>query len=483
LTSNNSSSNLSVPLVSHRRAIITFVIVSLALMMSSIDMSVVSVSLPAIMNDLNANLAWASWIMTGSQLSQCIMMPIIGKLSDDWGRKRLFLIAVGVFAISSLAAGFATNIYMLIIFRVCEGLSGGAFLPSATGIISDAFGNRRATYIGLFASVFPIGAIIGPNLGGFLIDHLSWRWTFYINVPLAILLIILGTIVFPKGAVSNIRRKIDFKGAGLFAAALVCILFAVTNWANNSGVSGPITWILLPVGVVFLVIFFRQENRATNPMIELELLKWRPFLAANVYNFVYGMVVFGMFSFVPYYATVAYRMTAGQTGIILTPRSIAMVVLAAFTSFLLVRLRYRWPMIVGTLLAVMSLILLGQGFHDLTLLGRGIDNIVILAVIMAIGGIGMGIANPAANNALIDLVPEKVASVTGMRGMFRISGGIFGTAGVVLYLSFYQDKALGLQHVALFFALLLLCLIPVIFMIPDKVRPKGLNEPEGPAGH
>ena len=395
----------------------------------------------------------------------------------------LFLIAVGIFAISSLAAGFATNIYMLIIFRVCEGLSGGAFLPSATGIISDAFGNRRATYIGLFASVFPIGAIIGPNLGGFLIDHLSWRWTFYINVPLAILLIILGTIVFPKGAVSNIRRKIDFKGAGLFAAALVSILFAVTNWANNSGVSGPITWILLPVGIVFLVIFFRQENRATNPMIELELLKWRPFLAANMYNFVYGMVVFGMFSFVPYYATVAYRMTAEQTGIILTPRSIAMVVLAAFTSFLLVRLRYRWPMIVGTLLAVMSLILLGQGFHDLTLLGRGIDNIVILAVIMAIGGIGMGIANPAANNALIDLVPEKVASVTGMRGMFRISGGIFGTAGVVLYLSFYQDKALGLQHVALFFALLLLCLIPVILMIPDKVRPKGLNEREGPAGH
>jgi EmrB/QacA subfamily drug resistance transporter len=483
LTSNNSSSNPSVLPVSQRRAIITFVIVSLALMMSSIDMSVVSVSLPAIMNDMKANLAWASWIMTGSQLSQCIMMPIIGKLSDDWGRKRLFLIAVGIFAVSSLAAGFATNIYMLIVFRVCEGLSGGAFLPSATGIISDAFGNRRATYIGLFASVFPIGAIIGPNLGGFLIDHLSWRWTFYINVPLAILLIILGTVVFPKGAVSNIRRKIDFKGAGLFAAALVSILFAVTNWANNSGVSGPITWILLPVGIGLMVIFFRQENRASNPMIELELLKWRPFLAANLYNFVYGMVVFGMFSFVPYYATLAYRMTAGQTGIILTPRSIGMVVLAAFTSFLIIRLRYRWPMIVGTLLAVTSLILLGQGFHDLTLLGRNIDNIVLLAVIMAIGGIGMGIANPAANNALLDMVPEKVASVTGMRGMFRISGGIFGTAGVVLYLSFYQDKALGLQHVALFFALLLLCLIPVIFMIPDKVRQRGWDEPAGPAGH
>jgi EmrB/QacA subfamily drug resistance transporter len=462
------SNNLEPGEASKGRALFTFVIVSLALLMASIDMSVVSVSLPAIMLDLKTNLAWASWIMTGSQLSQGIVMPIIGKLSDDWGRKRLFLIAVGIFTVSSLAAGLSTNIYMLIIFRVCEGLSGGAFLPSATGIISDAFGNRRATYIGLFASIFPIGGIIGPNLGGFLIDHLSWRWTFYINVPIGILLIILGALVFPKGAVHASRRKIDFKGAGIFAGAMISILYAITNWANNPERAGLITWILLPLGLILMVLFFRQENKAPNPMIELQLLKWRPFLAVNIYNFVYGAVLFGVFSFIPYYASVAYGMTAGQTGVILTPRSIAMVVMAAITSFLIIKFKYRWPMIVGTLLGTLCLILLGEGLRDVTLLGANIDNIVILAVIMAIGGIGLGIANPAANNAVLDLVPEKVASVSGMRGMFRITGGILGTACTVLTLSFYQDKAVGLQHVAIFFGVLLLSLIPVIWMIPEN---------------
>ncbi len=463
----------SLPAVSHRRAIITFLIVSLGLLMASIDMTVVSVSLPAIMRDLKTNLAWSSWIMTGAQLSQGIMMPIIGKLSDDSGRKRLFLIAVGIFTLSSLAAGFAPNIYLLIIFRVCQGLSGGAFLPSATGIISDAFGPRRATYIGLFASIFPIGGIIGPNVGGFLIEHLSWRWTFYINIPIGVLLLILGTIIFPKSQVSASRRKIDFTGAALFAGAMICILYSITNWANNPQDAGPITWILLPVGTILMIIFLRQENKVPNPMIDLQLLKWRPFLAANIYNFVHGAVVFGMFAFIPYYASLAYGMSAIQTGLILTPRSIAMVVMAALCSLFIVKFRYRWPMIVGTVLAASSLLILGQGLRDITLVGHHIHNMVILMIIMGLGGIGMGIANPAANNAVLDLVPEKVASVTGMRGMFRISGGIFGMAGVVLTLSYYQDKAVGLQHIALFFAGLMLLLIPVIFMIPERTMKKS----------
>jgi MFS family permease len=306
-----------------------------------------------------------------------------------------------------------------------------------------------------------------------LIDQLNWRWTFYINVPFGILVIILGALVFSTGSANSSRSKIDFRGAGLFAGGLISLLYGITHWANNPHHIELITWILLPLGILFMVLFYREENRATNPMIDLQLLKWRPFLAANVYNFIYGAVVFGMFSFIPYYAVVAYKMTAGQTGIILTPRSVAMVVMAALTSFLLIKLNYRRPMILGTVLASASLVLLSRGFHDVVILGSGVDNLVILMVIIAIGGIGMGIANPAANNAILDMVPEKVATVTGMRGMFRISGGIFGTAGVVLTLSFYQDKGLGLQHVALFFAVLLLCLIPVIFMIPDSVRTRS----------
>ena len=433
-------------------------------------MTIVSVSLPSILTELKTSLAYVSWIMTGYQLSSTVIMPIVGKLSDDWGRKRIFMIAVVVFTISSLAAGFAPNIYLLIVFRIIQGIGGGAFLPSATGIISDAFGRRRSTAIGLFASVFPIGGIIGPNIGGFIIDHLSWRWIFFVNIPIGIMLFVLGTMVFPKGNVSPTKRKVDFVGAGLFAGAVLSILYGLTNWANHPDNPGLLTRILIALGIILFFLFGRQENRVKQPMIEMDLLRWRPFLAANIYNFVYGAIVFGMFAFIPYYATVGYGMTAGQSGLILTPRSIAMIAMAAVTSIYIMRFGYRLPMILGAVIVAVSFLIMSRGYHDINILGADVHNMVLLIIIVTMGGIGMGVANPAANNAVLDLFPQKVAAVTGMRGMFRITGGVFGTAVVVLALSHFQDKAAGLERLALVFAGLLILLIPIIFMIPDSAR-------------
>jgi EmrB/QacA subfamily drug resistance transporter len=461
--------------VPFRRGIIIFIVVSLALLMSSINSTVVTVCLPDILKNMNTSLAWTSWVITGFQLASSVMMPIIGKLSDDWGRKRLFLIAVAIFTASSLGSGLAPNIYWLIVFRVLQGMSGGAFLPSATGIVSDAFGARRTTYIGLFASIFPIGGIIGPNIGGFLIDHMSWRWTFFINIPLGFLLLLLGIFIIPKGSINPSRQKVDFSGAGLFIGAMLALLFGLTDWANDPQHIGITTWILLPAGFILFILFLRREGRVSNPMIDLQLLKWKPFLAANIYNFLYGAVVFGMFSFFPYYSTLAYNTTGSQNGLILTPRSAAAVILGAISSFLLIKFRYRLPMIVGSVVICLSFVLLGQGFHDLKIFGFDINNIAVLYVISVLGGIGMGIANPAANNAILDMVPGKVGSVVGMRGMFRMSGGVFGTAGVVLVLSYFQDKAQGMEHISLFFAAIMLGVIPLIFMIPDSARNRNLK--------
>ena len=174
------------PGITKRQAYIIFSIISLALLMSAIDSSIVTVSLPTILSDLNTNLAQVAWVITGYSFSMCIVMPIVGKLSDQWGRKRLFMIAVVIFTVSSLAAGFAPNIYFLIVCRVLQGIGGGAFMPSAVGIISDTFGRRRATAIGLFTSIFTIGGVIGPNLGGFIVDNVSWRWIFFVNIPIGI---------------------------------------------------------------------------------------------------------------------------------------------------------------------------------------------------------------------------------------------------------------------------------------------------------
>ena len=451
-----------------RTAYFSFAIVGLALLMSSVDTTIVAVSLRTILTDLRTNLAWVGWTMTGYQFAQSVTMPLAGKLSDEWGRKRLFLAAVFIFTLSSLAAGLAPNIYWLVFFRILQGIGGGIFLPSATGIVSDAFGKRRATAIGLFASIFPIGGILGPNIGGFIIDHYSWRWIFFVNIPIGVVLLICGWVVLPKSAAAPSRHGFDAAGAGLFSGAVLVILYATTNWAEQAGKFGIVTGLLFACGAILLYLFVRQEGKAQYPMIELKLLRWRPLLAVNIYNFIFGAVVFGLFSFIPYYAALAYGMTAGETGILLTPRALAMITVSALTSIFIARLRYRLPMITGLVTMALSLLLLSQGYHDLSILGIGLHNLVILTLLVALQGIGVGIANPAANNAAIDLIPEKTSTIIGLRGMFRSIGGVFGTAGLVFALSCYADKVLGLQEIFRYMSLLLLLLIPVVLLIPDR---------------
>jgi len=454
-----------------KQAYFTFAIVALAILMASIDSTIVAVSLPTILSDLQTNLAWVGWTITGYQFSQSIIMPIAGKLSDDWGRKRLFLAAVILFTISSVAAGLAPNIFALIIFRIIQGIGGGAFLPSATGIISDAFGERRAPAIGLFGSIFAIGCILGPNIGGFIIDYFSsWRWIFFVNVPIGVVLLLLGAIVLPGSNTIRSSHRIDAIGAGLFTGAILAVLYAMTTWANHPGEVRVITWVLFAIGAILLVIFIRHESRVPEPMIAITLLRWRPFLAANVYNFIFGAVVLGFFSFIPYYATVAYGMTAGQIGLILTPRAAAMIIMSVMTSLFIIRFRYRLPMIIGLVFMAVSLFLLSRGYHDGSILGLGLHTPVLLALLVMLSGIGMGIAGPAANNAVLDLIPEKIAAVAGLRGMFRSIGGVMGTAGVVLALSCFPDKALGMQKIFLGLAFLLLLLIPIVFLIPDMAQ-------------
>jgi EmrB/QacA subfamily drug resistance transporter len=459
--------------ISKKDAYLTFTILSLALIMSTIDQTIVSVGIPSIISELHTNLAYVSWTIAGYQLSSCIMMPIIGKLSDDWGRKRLFLMAVVLFTLASIACGLAPNIVLLIIFRILQGVGGAAFIPSATGIISDAFGSRRTTAIGLFSSFLQIGSVIGPNIGGFLIDSYSWRWIFFINIPLGILILISGFFIIPRSDSAVSDRRLDLAGAGLFSGGILAIVYGMTNWANNPQEIGPLTWFLFVLGIIFLILFYRRTNRIPNPIIELKLLKWRPFLAANIYNFFFGTLIFGYSAFIPYYGTTAYGMSAGEDGIVLTPRSIAIIVLSAVTSFFIIRSRYRPALIAGPAIIAVGLFLLSAGYRDVSILGISIQNLWLLTLIVMLGGIGMGFANPAASNAVLDLIPEKVAAVAGLRGMFRQTGGIFGTAAITLILSHFQDKGLGFQQISFGLGVLMVLLIPLTFLIPDMAHARS----------
>ena len=472
-----------------KQAYLVFAVVGLALLMASIDSTIVAVGLPTLLTDLKTNLALVGWTMTGYQFAQSIIMPIGGKLSDEWGRKKLFLGAVGLFTLSSIAAGFAPNIYVLILCRILQGIGGGTFLPSATGIVADAFGDRhRAQAIGMFGSIFPIGGILGPNLGGVILDNMSWHWIFFVNVPIGILLLICGSMWLPKGkqTINSSNRKIDTTGLGLFVGAVFAALYGITNWANSEAGIGIATIPLFATAAVFFYLFVRHESKTSHPMIDMRLLRWRPFAAVNVYNFLFGAVVFGVTSFIPYYATVGYGMTPGQDGLLLTPRSITMIVISAATSLLIIRSGYRKPMIAGLGIIAASLFFLSRGYHDISIMGVGIHSMVLLASMVALIGVGMGVANPASNNAALDLLPEQIAAATGMRGMSRSVGGVLGTAAVTLILSYFPDKARGMQDIYLGLAVIMLAIIPIVFIIPDtaadRVRGRSKVRYDGQGG-
>src|SRR5215216_2015053 len=166
-----------------------FGLAGLTLLMFSIDSTIVAVALPTLIADLHTSLVWAGWTLTAYALTQTVMMPLVGKLAEQFGQMRVFLVCVFVFTVGSLLCGLAPNVYVLIACRVLQALGGGGFLPSCTGIVAEQFPETRSRMVGLFASIFPIGGILGPNLGGAIIEHFGWREIFLINVPIGIVVV------------------------------------------------------------------------------------------------------------------------------------------------------------------------------------------------------------------------------------------------------------------------------------------------------
>src|ERR1700741_2220550 len=193
-----------------RRKLI-FAIVSIGLFMASVDQTIVATALPAIERELHATINWSGWTISIYALGQVIAMPMAGKISDMYGRKKVFIISAALFTLSSLCCGFASNITLLLVARFIQALGGGAFMPSATGIVSDHFGEQRDRAVGMFTSIFPIGGIVGPVVGGVFVSYWSWRGIFLVNVPIGIALIALTVKFIPSSSVRK-QSRIDLRG-------------------------------------------------------------------------------------------------------------------------------------------------------------------------------------------------------------------------------------------------------------------------------
>lgn len=446
-----------------------FASVSLVLLLAAINGTSVAVAFPEIVSSFDVSLVMAGWILSVYQLVATVVMPIAGKANDILGRKPTLLFFLGLFTLGSLLCAIAPNVPLLILFRFIQGIGGGGFLPSAAGIVADEFPNSRQQAIGLFTSIFPIGQIIGPNLGGWLTEAFGWRSIFWFNIPLAICAMIATAVLLRPGRKKE--QHIDVLGALLLAASLLTFMVGLTALGNgDTQLSWALAGVLFPCSAALMVVFIRHEVKARDPVIDLVVLKERRFVAANIFNLVYGAGALGVVSFVPLYIVSVHGMSVFESGIMLTPRSVGMMLASTVTSIFLLRWGYRRPMLIGTAAIVISLFLLAMvrpGVNEV--LGIPLGSTTLLLAIMLLAGIGFGTSAPAANNACIELMPDRVATITGVRGMFRQGGGAVGIGVASLVLEHSAgNMGRGFYFIFLSLGLVTMMTAALIFAMPSS---------------
>ncbi len=443
-----------------RGRVLLFATVSIALFMASVDQTIVATALPALQHDLHAQVNWSAWTITVYALGQVLVMPLAGKFGDQYGRKQIFLGAAVLFTTASLCCGFADNIYLLIMLRAIQAIGGGAFMPSATGIISELFGAERDRAIGLFSSIFPIGGIIGPVLGGVFVTYWSWRGIFLVNIPVGIVLITLGIIFIPDIA-RRPDRHLDIRGVLLLGCTLLPAMLGIAYLGGTGG--SPISpFFLVPecAAVASAWAFVRHSAKAPSPFISLRFLSGRGFAVMNMLNFLYGSAVLGFAPLVPLYAEDRFGLAPLPAGTLLTARAVGMIATAGLAVYLLRRTGYRWPIAVGFALCALGLVATAASPHGLTVYAW-------LALGTGICGVGAGISTPASNNATLQLAPEHAAAVAGLRGMFRQAGAITAVSITAAIVARSADPGIAQAHVFLVFAAVLIVSLPFVLLVPE----------------
>jgi MFS family permease len=286
--------------------------------------------------------------------------------------------------------------------------------------------------------------------------------------------LIVLILILLKGSKVLSRPRIDIAGASFFFGAVLFLMLTLNLIGQNvSALSITSAVLFLALSLFLFLLFFHQEKKKPNPILDVVLLKSKPFMAANLYNMIVGAGVLGVFAFVPLYATSVHNLSTLMSGMILTPRSLAVIPVSAITSFFLKRWGYRWPMLLGLSILSLATILLGQTPELERMIGAHFEIVEILSFLVLFSGMGTGIAAPASNNACIELMPEKVATITGLRGMFRTVGGALGVSLITVILHLTSDLSSGFKITFISFGIGLLFAIPLVFLMPSGRREGG----------
>jgi len=413
--------------LSQRQLRIVFAGLMLGLLLAALDQTIVATALPTIVGDLGG-LNHLSWVVTAYLLTSTAVTPLWGKLSDLYGRRGTFQAAIAIFLAGSMLSGLSQNMGELIAFRAVQGLGGGGLMALALAIVGDLVSPReRGRYQGYFGAVFALASVSGPLLGGYFTDQLSWRWIFYVNLPLGVAALIVTTVVL-RIPFRRVRRRIDYLGSLLLVAAVSCVVTA-TTWGGTTFPWGSVQIIgLAVVAVVVLVLFVAWEARASEPILPLHLFRNPIFTVASAITFLLGLALFGAVVYLPEYLQVVQGASAIRSGLQLIPLTLGIVIASAGSGQLVSRIgRYKvFPVVGATLLTV--------GFWLLTHIQVGTSTAVLSGWMLVVGlGIGciMQIAVLAVQNAV---AYQDLGTATSATVFFRLLGGSLGTAlfGAVL---------------------------------------------------
>jgi EmrB/QacA subfamily drug resistance transporter len=402
--------------IRHRGLLITGLII--AMLFGALDQTVVSTAMPRIVGELGG-LAYMTWLTTAYMLTSTTVVPIAGKLADLLGRKVVYVTGIVIFMLGSALCGMAQSMDQLIYFRGFQGIGGGIMMPMAMVIIGDVMtGDERAKWQGIFGAIFGLSSIIGPQVGGWIVDALNWRWVFYVNLPIAVIAIVF--IVLGLDRHHRTRQvKIDVAGITTMVVGVVSLLLALTFGGKDYAWTSWQILGLFALALVSLTAFGLVEARAAEPILPLDLFRNRTFTLINGIGFLMSIGMFGSIMFIPLFLQGILGISASASGTAMTPFMLTVMIGSILGGRLVSKIGVRMQLMLGMLITA-------AGFVLLSMLSVDTRSLTVTCY-MVVLGLGMGLVMPLLTIALQESFPKtELGVVTSSSQFFRQIGGTFG---------------------------------------------------------